>query len=141
MIIDFRILSIGHDFRKGPMKAGCRKSLIYFMYHVCCSFFLVVCSIKSSVKYLEFDYSYYLGERYQENIKKIKSTSTIISNHISWLDPVVLIKNIRPAFAPSAEFKNVPLLGTLIDVIDSIYIPRGGSEENKAKALAAIRER
>jgi len=54
---------------------------------------------------------------------------------------VVLIKNIRPAFAPSSEFKNVPLLGTLIDVIDSIYIPRGGSEESKAKALAAIRDR
>lgn len=54
---------------------------------------------------------------------------------------MVLIKNIRPAFAPSSEFKNVPLLGTLIDVIDSIYIPRGGSEESKAKALAAIRDR
>lgn len=54
---------------------------------------------------------------------------------------MVLIKNIRPAFAPSSEFKNVPLLGTLIDVIDSIYIPRGGSEESKAKALGAIRDR
>ena len=40
-----------------------------------------------------------------------------------------------PAFAPSAEFKGVPLLGTLMDVIDSIYIPRGGSEESKARAL------
>ena len=44
-------------------------------------------------------------------------------------------------FAPSAEFKGVPLLGTLMDVIDSIYIPRGGSEESKARALQAIRER
>jgi hypothetical protein len=42
---------------------------------------------------------------------------------------------MMPAFAPSSEFRGVPLLGTLIDVIDSIYIPRGGSEENKAKAL------
>ena len=41
---------------------------------------------------------------------------------------------MMPAFAPSSEFRGVPLLGTLIDVIDSIYIPRGGSEENKAKA-------
>lgn len=54
---------------------------------------------------------------------------------------MVLIKEIRPAFAPSAEFKNVPLLGSLIDAIDSIYIPRGGSEEKKAAALAAIRDR
>jgi hypothetical protein len=52
-----------------------------------------------------------------------------------------LLKNVMPAFAPSAEFKGVPLLGTLMDVIDSIYIPRGGSEESKARALQAIRER
>jgi hypothetical protein len=54
---------------------------------------------------------------------------------------VVLIKEIRPAFAPSAEFRNVPLLGSLIDAIDSIYIPRGGTEEKRAFALAAIRDR
>jgi 1-acyl-sn-glycerol-3-phosphate acyltransferase len=57
------------------------------------------------------------------------------------MDVVVLIKCIRPAFSPSAEFRNVPLLGILIDVLDSIYIPRGGSEENKAGALSSIRER
>jgi len=46
-----------------------------------------------------------------------------------------------PAFAPSAEFKNVPLLETLMDAIDSIYIPRGGSEESKVRALQAVGER
>jgi len=46
-----------------------------------------------------------------------------------------------PAFAPSAEFKGVPLLETLIDALDSIYIPRGGSEESKARALQAVSER
>jgi len=71
-------------------------------------------------------------------MKKINQTSTIVSNHVSWLDPVVLLKNLMPAFAPSSEFRGVPLLGTLMDVIDSIYIPRGGSAENKAKALQAI---
>jgi 1-acyl-sn-glycerol-3-phosphate acyltransferase len=90
---------------------------------------------------IDVDYSEYLGTHYKEYAKKIKRTSTIVCNHVSWLDPVVLIKTIRPAFAPSSEFKNVPLLGTLIDAIDSIYIPRGGSEEKKAAALGAIRDR
>jgi hypothetical protein len=54
---------------------------------------------------------------------------------------VVLIKNLRPAFAPAKDFEHVPLLGTLCSVIDSIFIPRGGSEEKKALALAAIRHR
>lgn len=90
---------------------------------------------------MNFDYSYYLGPDYKENYKKIKRTSTIVSNHVSWLDPVVLIKNVRPAFSPSEEFRNVPLLGKLIDSIDSIYIPRGGSDENRAMALQAIANR
>jgi len=52
-----------------------------------------------------------------------------------------MIKNLRPAFAPAKDFEHVPLLGTLCSVIDSIFIPRGGSEEKKALALAAIRDR
>ena len=54
---------------------------------------------------------------------------------------MVLIKNVYPAFSPSSEFRNIPLLCRLIDTLDSIYIPRGGSNENKAKALEAIGNR
>jgi len=95
------VFSIGHDYKKGPMKNGCRKWIIYFMYHVCCTFFLFVAGMRTSVKYIDLDYSEYLGPDYKNNQKKIKRTSTIVCNHVSWLDAVVLIKNIRPAFAPS----------------------------------------
>jgi 1-acyl-sn-glycerol-3-phosphate acyltransferase len=114
---------------------------MYFFYHVCCSFYLFVCGMRTTLNYKDVDYSYYLGPDYKTHMKKIKRTSTIVSNHVSWLDPVVLIKNVRPAFAPSEEFRNVPLLGTLANVIDSIYIPRGGNAQSKAKALMAIRDR
>lgn len=123
------------------MKNGCRKWCIYFIYHVCCTFYLFVCGMRTTLSYKDVDYSYYLGPEYKRTMKKIKRTSTIVSNHTSWLEPVILIKNIRPAFAPSEEFRNVPLLGTLASAIDSIYIPRGGSEENKARSLMLIRER
>jgi hypothetical protein len=137
-----RILSLGHDFKKGPMKSGCRKWLIAFMYHVCCTFFLWVSGVcYTSTKRVDADYSDYLGEDYKKNPKKPKRVSTIVSNHCCWLDCPALIKTIRPAFSPSAEFRNLPLLSNLIDALDSIYIPRGGSEEMKAKALGAIRER
>jgi 1-acyl-sn-glycerol-3-phosphate acyltransferase len=135
------LVSIGHDFRKGPMKNGCRKWIIFFMYHVGVSFYLFIAGMKTTLRYQDVDYSYYLGPEYKRKMKKIKRTSTIVSNHVSWLDPVVMLYNIRPAFAPSEEFKRVPLIGTLCDVIDSIYIPRGGSPEKRAQALAAIRDR
>ena len=87
------------------------------------------------------DYSYYLGPDYKKTTVKPKRTSTIVSNHVSWLDVVVLITNFRPSFAPAKDFEHVPLLGTLCKALDSIFIPRGGSEEKKAQALNAIRDR
>lgn len=102
---------------------------------------LVICGIKARLNELDVDYSEYLGEESSKLAKKNTRTSTLISNHISWLDPVVFMKLLAPAYSPSAEFQHVPLVNTLIDACDSIYIPRGGSEEKKAKALAAIRER
>lgn len=97
--------------------------------------------MRTTLKYVDSDYTEYLGPNYKTNQKKIKRTSTIVCNHTSWLDTVILIKNIKPAFSPSSEFRNVPIFSTLIDSIDSIYIPRGGNEESRAKALAAIRDR
>ena len=97
--------------------------------------------MSSTLKYIDVDYSFYLGEDYKKTHRKIKRTSTIVSNHVTWLDTVILIKNISPAFAPSAEFKNVPLFHTLIEALDSIYIPRGGSEESRQNVLNTIVER
>jgi len=59
------ILSIGHDFKKGPLKNGCRKWIILFMYHVGCTVFLFVAGMKTSLHYQDVDYSYYLGDNYK----------------------------------------------------------------------------
>jgi 1-acyl-sn-glycerol-3-phosphate acyltransferase len=135
------ILSVGHDFKKGPMKSGCRKWMIASMFHIVTWLYLLIAGVSTKVTELENDYTYYLGPNYKEKERKIKRVSTIVSNHVSWIDPVVLIKTIQPAFSPSSEFRNIPVLNKLIDTLDSIYIPRGGSEENKAKALKAIGDR
>ena len=113
--------------------------MIGFFYNLTCRFYLFIAGLSTRTKKIDFDYSFYLSEGYKKNDPKI--TSTVVCNHVSWLDPVVLIKNVGCAFSPSAEFKGLPLLGTLIDALDSIYIPRGGSDENKAKALECIRDR
>jgi len=60
-----------------------------------------------------------------------KRISTVVSNHLSWLDPVVLLKSIFAGFSPSSEFEGLPILGHLMDSIDCIYIPRGGDDKSK----------
>ena len=89
----FRLLSTGHNFKKkGPMKNGCRKWLILFMYNVCCSFYLFICGMKTTHKTLDVDYSYYLGPDYKRSTGRGKSDDSsghvakIVSPHVSCLD-------------------------------------------------------
>lgn len=79
----------------------------------------------------DFDYSEYLGPNYQRKMAADKRISTVVSNHVSWLDPVVLLNSTYAAFSPSAEFAGVPVLNVLMDAIDCIYIPRGGNDESR----------
>lgn len=60
----FRILTIGHDFSRGPLEAGCRKSIIGFLLNVGAYIFMFLCGIFSSHKIIDFDYSEYLGPEY-----------------------------------------------------------------------------
>lgn len=60
----FRILTIGHDFNRGPLEAGCRKSIIGFLLNVGAYIFMFLCGIISSHKIIEVDYTEYLGADY-----------------------------------------------------------------------------
>ena len=55
------------------------------------------------------------------------------------MDMLVLFKNVQPAYTPSSEFKNTPIVSGLADNLDSIYVSRGGSEEKRALAIASIK--
>lgn len=87
------------------------------------------------------DYSYYLGEGYEKGYKDIKKTSTIVCNHVSWLDPLILIYIVTPAFAPTAGFKKVPIFSTTCSVLDSIFIDRGADEATRQRTIKTICDR
>ena len=94
------------------------------------------------VREYDADYSEYLGMSYRQNQSEFDTpAATIVSNHVSWLDPMVLITTLYPAFTPSDEFKTYPVFATLIWALDSIYIPRGGTDEDRKKALELLLER
>lgn len=120
------------------MKNGCRKWCIMFFFRLSSNIFLLVCGMKTTLIYKDVDYEYYLGPNYRRNSIKLRKTSTIICNHVSWLDTVILLKNVRPAYGASSEFSKAPLLSTFINTLDGIYIPRGGSRKNKDAALQVI---
>ena len=91
------------------------------------------------VKQYDADYSEYLGQHYKDSQNESESpAATYVSNHCSWLDPMVLIKTVHPAFTPSTEYESFPLFATLIWALDSIYIPRGGTECDRKESLERL---
>ena len=140
MSIFISIYSCGHDFEKnGPVKRNtCRGKLFWTVYHFGDAAFAFFQGTQSSkiVEHNDIDYSEYLGPNYDKATDV--HCSTIISNHTSQLDPVIQLKLIQPAFCADIGFKKMPLFNTLMNAIDTIYIPRGGSDEARKKVLEVI---
>ena len=102
---------------------------------------MFVCGVRCSHRYQDYDYSEYLGKDYKQNMKSIKKVSTIICNHVSWIDTQCLYQYFQLAFTLDIGFKKAPLMANLGNVVDSIYLPRGGTEEKRMAALNAIKDR
>lgn len=53
---------------------------------------------------IDVDYEEYLGPNYKDDLKEVKHVSTMICNHVSWVDSQVLYKYFSVAFIISKEF-------------------------------------
>jgi 1-acyl-sn-glycerol-3-phosphate acyltransferase len=80
---------------------------------------------------IDVDYKEYLGPKYKDDLKEVKYVSTMICNHVSWVDSQVLYKYFSVAFIISKEFKSIPIFSTLAKIIDSLFIERGSSKEKR----------
>lgn len=135
------ILTLGHDFKKGPLKEGCRKSVVGFLFSFNAKIWMIVTGVSSKHEKMDFDYTPYLGPNYKDTQPVIKRVSTIICNHVSWIDTQNLYQFFKLAFTLDIGFKNAPLMSNLGNIVDSIYLPRGGTEEKKLAALNMIKDR
>ena len=49
--------------------------------------YCAVCGLFTKGEEVDMDYSYWLGPDYKSKYKQgIKKTSTVVSNHVSWID-------------------------------------------------------
>jgi hypothetical protein len=88
------------------------------------------CHMTYDCKFVDFDYSEYLGPDYLKSQKLPAKASTIVSNHQAWLDSLILIDTpMMPGFAAKVETKKVWILNAMITAVQSLYISRGGSKE------------
>jgi len=142
LALSIKLLCIGHDLDKGPIPDGCRKRCIRAVYFLTCSQGLWSAGMGlKRVHHDELDYSEYLGPNYKEGYADVKKASTIVCNHCSWLDCLVLICEVCPGFCPTIGFKNVPIFNTTIEALDSFYIDRGSDHAAKDRIVKSIVDR
>jgi lysophosphatidylcholine acyltransferase/lyso-PAF acetyltransferase len=89
-------------------------------------------------KDIEYDYTEYLGPDYKTETRSDR-VSTIVSNHASWTDIIILIAGkYSPSFAAKKELRTTPIIGLLTSALQSIFINRGASEEERVQIIKQI---
>jgi len=83
-----RLSVIGMDPNK-PV-TGCRKGLIRCLYWCLAYSMLLIGFYCKTTEQVDADYSEYLGPDYKEKMKPVKKVSTIVCNHVSFMDIVIL---------------------------------------------------
>lgn len=111
----FRITTIGHDFEKGPLPQGCRKSFLNWVYRNMAKVWVFVAGFCcTNLVNVDADYSEYLGPDYKEKYdKSLKMTGTIICNHVTQHDSMIITQFMNNSFALDLSFKKMPLMGSL----------------------------
>jgi 1-acyl-sn-glycerol-3-phosphate acyltransferase len=94
-----------------PVTARIKRRLAIHIVSVFSRFFLVVLGVRIHVKH---------RERFQSGGKG----QLIISNHLTYVDILILSSLAPSAFITSVELKNTPLLGTLAKFGGSIFVER-----------------
>lgn len=135
-----KIILIGHKLGKEPL-TGWRRVANEAAYRGLCWCIVTNCGVSQMKHHPVVDYSEYLGKDYRQTQKLPPKASTLVANHSSWLDQIVLITQCYPGFAAAIETSKVLVLETLITNLQSIYISRGGTEEQRAKNIEEIDDR
>ena len=82
---------------------GIRKKLFRICIKIAGFLFLILEGVWPKYIDMDYDYTEYLGKQYNKEIKR-EDVSTLISNHVSQIDPVIHLFHRRmPGFAAKSE--------------------------------------
>ena len=76
------------------------------------------------------DYSKYLGPEWRKNKFEGKRVSTLISNHVTFIEVLVWASCMTPpAFTPASFVQKLPIGDFYCKCLNSLYIDRSSSKE------------
>jgi hypothetical protein len=104
---------------------GWRKYLVGYSFYLCTYTALLSLGIIPSTETIEdADYSEWLGKNYKFEPTKSGVVSTVVCNHMSFIDILVLLFKTRGqiGFLAASEFRKFPVLGTFCIAIDTLFV-------------------
>lgn len=88
---------------------------------------------------VKVDYKPYLGPDWTPSYN---GASTIVGNHSSWCDIVLVTIMKFPSFTPKSGIQKWPFIGPICELVfDSYFINRAGTPEERQKIVDAIADR
>lgn len=141
VFIGLKVITIGSRYQRGKSLTGWRFTVasgLFRFWGFCWSFSAGVLTSSKVVK--DLDYRKYLGPDYKKD-KHPDHVSTLILNHVSWVDIYVLLANYAPAFAAKKELQGIPVFGDICEYMGCLFITREGSEEKRLNNINKIEER
>ena len=91
----------------------------------------------------DVDYTKWLGPDVgKRTASGAEKASTLVCNHIGWYEiAAMIVSPVQPSFSPKESLKTWPILGPCIDGLQSIYMPRNGTIDDRDRVLEKIKTR
>ena len=100
-------------------KRGCLNSSVQRLLGLVCYLIMIDLGIVPKQKFIEADYSEWLGPDYLKTQKLPATIPTIVANHTGAFDIFILLSILKGkvCFVAKSSYENVPFLGTTIRMI------------------------
>ena len=114
---------------------------------VCILAIFLATGFKIEINQINFDYSKWLGPKWQEEAQefhKTKTVPTVIANHTSGLFDVFTLLYLRTGhlgMVAASFIRGVPVISHCLNAGDAIYVNREGSHTERDKLVDTIAER
>jgi len=86
----------------------------------------------------DVDYKKWLGPDWKP---EWSGAGTMIFNHVCWIDILLALLCFFPSFVSKKSVKNYPFIGMIATAIDSVFLDRAGTKEEKIAVGQAIEAR
>jgi 1-acyl-sn-glycerol-3-phosphate acyltransferase len=127
---------------KNPEFGPIRKTLLGTMTFICCRLHAFIGGLYWAkydyVSTEEGDYTKWLGPDWKP---EWTGASTIVSNHVCWMDIVVSLAYFKASFVSKKSVRDMPGIGKIASAIDCLFLDRAATKEEKKKIGQMIEAR